>query len=137
MWLVTCDRPIPSMCERSRSHHELRLPANTAHGTHNCALHSGVFCQWKAHLVWSAPVPSCAHCREATPRLKCLGFHGKRRKDTGEILGVHIFGLHAADLIHEASNAVATGQSVQDIKFNVHAHPTLSEVGHCRLSDFI
>jgi hypothetical protein len=35
------------------------------------------------------------------------------RKDTGEILGVHIFGLHAADLIHEASNAVALGQSVR------------------------
>ncbi|XP_047945758.1 dihydrolipoyl dehydrogenase 2, chloroplastic-like [Salvia hispanica] len=25
------------------------------------------------------------------------------RPDTGEILGVHIFGMHAADLIHEAS----------------------------------
>jgi dihydrolipoamide dehydrogenase len=50
------------------------------------------------------------------------------RKDSGEILGVHIIGLHAADLIHEASNAVATKQTVQDIKFNVHAHPTLSEV---------
>ncbi|KAL3139494.1 Dihydrolipoyl dehydrogenase 2, mitochondrial [Trebouxia sp. C0009 RCD-2024] len=50
------------------------------------------------------------------------------RKDTGEILGVHIFGLHAADLIHEASNAMATHQRVQDIKFNVHSHPTLSEV---------
>ncbi|GFH15783.1 dihydrolipoamide dehydrogenase plastid [Haematococcus lacustris] len=35
------------------------------------------------------------------------------RKDTGEILGVHIIGLHAADLIHEASNAIATGQGVQ------------------------
>ena len=35
------------------------------------------------------------------------------RKDTGEILGVHIIGLHAADLIHEASNAVATRQTVQ------------------------
>lgn len=35
------------------------------------------------------------------------------RKDTGEILGVHIFGLHAADLIHEASNAMATHQRVQ------------------------
>ncbi len=35
------------------------------------------------------------------------------RKDTGEILGVHIIGLHAADLIHEASNAIATGQRVQ------------------------
>ncbi len=50
------------------------------------------------------------------------------RKDTGEILGVWIFGLHAADLIHEASNAIATGQTMQDLKFNVHAHPTLSEV---------
>ncbi len=34
------------------------------------------------------------------------------RKDTGEILGVHIIGLHAADLIHEASNAIATKQTV-------------------------
>ncbi|KAJ4954427.1 hypothetical protein NE237_011210 [Protea cynaroides] len=50
------------------------------------------------------------------------------RPDTGEILGVHIFGLHAADLIHEASNAIALGTCIQDIKFAVHAHPTLSEV---------
>ncbi|KAA3455594.1 dihydrolipoyl dehydrogenase 2, chloroplastic [Gossypium australe] len=50
------------------------------------------------------------------------------RPDNGEILGVHIFGLHAADLIHEASNAIALGARVQDIKFAVHAHPTLSEV---------
>ncbi|WVZ96565.1 hypothetical protein U9M48_042187 [Paspalum notatum var. saurae] len=50
------------------------------------------------------------------------------RPDTGEILGVHILGLHAADLIHEASNAIALGTRVQDIKFAVHAHPTLSEV---------
>ena len=53
---------------------------------------------------------------------------GTGRPDTGEILGVHIIGLHAADLIHEASNAIATNQTVHDIKFNVHAHPTLSEV---------
>ncbi|KAB2012228.1 hypothetical protein ES319_D09G075100v1 [Gossypium barbadense] len=50
------------------------------------------------------------------------------RPDNGEILGVHIFGLHAADLIHEASNAVALGTRIQDIRFAVHAHPTLSEV---------
>ncbi|KAL0387352.1 UNVERIFIED_CONTAM: Dihydrolipoyl dehydrogenase 2, chloroplastic [Sesamum radiatum] len=50
------------------------------------------------------------------------------RPDNGEILGVHIFGLHAADLIHEASNAIAMGTHIQDIKFAVHAHPTLSEV---------
>ncbi len=50
------------------------------------------------------------------------------RSDTGEILGVWIIGLHAADLIHEMSNAVATRQTIQDIRFAVHAHPTLSEV---------
>ncbi|KAG2306038.1 hypothetical protein Bca52824_025786 [Brassica carinata] len=50
------------------------------------------------------------------------------RPDNGEILGVHIFGLHAADLIHEASNAMALGTRIQDIKLAVHAHPTLSEV---------
>uniref|UniRef100_A0A803N6P9 Dihydrolipoyl dehydrogenase n=1 Tax=Chenopodium quinoa TaxID=63459 RepID=A0A803N6P9_CHEQI len=50
------------------------------------------------------------------------------RPDNGEILGVHIFGLHAADLIHEASNAIAMGTSIQDLKLAVHAHPTLSEV---------
>lgn len=50
------------------------------------------------------------------------------RKDSGEILGVWIMGLHAADMIHEASNAIATGQTVQTLKYNVHAHPTLSEV---------
>lgn len=43
------------------------------------------------------------------------------RKDTGDILGVHIFGLHAADLIHEASNAIATGQRVQ-VSCSVRSH---------------
>jgi dihydrolipoamide dehydrogenase len=37
------------------------------------------------------------------------------RPDNGEILGVHIFGLHAADLIHEASNAIALGTRIQVI----------------------
>lgn len=50
------------------------------------------------------------------------------RKDNGEILGVHIFGIHASDLIHEASNAIAQRQSVNTLAYLVHAHPTLSEV---------
>ncbi|ERT07158.1 dihydrolipoyl dehydrogenase [Lyngbya aestuarii BL J] len=50
------------------------------------------------------------------------------RKDTGEILGVHIFGFHAADLIQEAANAISNRQSVQTLAFSVHTHPTLSEV---------
>lgn len=50
------------------------------------------------------------------------------RKDTGAILGAHIIGLHAADLIQEAANAIAQGQTVTDLSFCVHTHPTLSEV---------
>jgi dihydrolipoamide dehydrogenase len=50
------------------------------------------------------------------------------RKDTGEVLGVHIFGIHASDLIHEASAAIASRQSVHTLAHLVHAHPTLSEV---------
>ncbi len=50
------------------------------------------------------------------------------RKDTGEVLGVHIIGIHASDLIQEAANAIAKRQSVQELAFNVHTHPTLSEV---------
>jgi dihydrolipoamide dehydrogenase len=50
------------------------------------------------------------------------------RKDTGELLGVHIIGLHASDLIQESANAIAQRQSVHTLAFNVHTHPTLSEV---------
>ncbi len=50
------------------------------------------------------------------------------RKDTGEVLGVHIIGLHASDLIHEASAAIANRQTVHSLAHLVHAHPTLSEV---------
>jgi dihydrolipoamide dehydrogenase len=50
------------------------------------------------------------------------------RQDTGEVLGVHIFGLHAADLIQEAASAIALRQSVRELSYVVHTHPTLSEV---------
>ncbi len=50
------------------------------------------------------------------------------RKDTGVILGAHIYGLHAADLIQEVANALARKQSVADLAIEVHTHPTLSEV---------
>lgn len=50
------------------------------------------------------------------------------RKDTGELLGVHIIGIHASDLIQEAANAIANRETVHQLAFNIHAHPTLSEV---------
>lgn len=50
------------------------------------------------------------------------------RPDNGELLGVHIFGLHAADLIQEAANAMVQKTPVQSLAFSVHTHPTLCEV---------
>ena len=50
------------------------------------------------------------------------------RKDTGELLGVHIIGIHASDLIQEAANAIANREIVSNLAFKIHAHPTLSEV---------
>lgn len=50
------------------------------------------------------------------------------RKDTGELLGVHIIGIHASDLIQESANAIASRESVHKLAFNIHTHPTLSEV---------
>jgi len=44
------------------------------------------------------------------------------------ILGVHIIGPHASDLIHEAALAIRTGLTIKDITETIHAHPTLSEV---------
>jgi dihydrolipoamide dehydrogenase len=49
-------------------------------------------------------------------------------KSTGEVLGAHIYGLHAADLIQEVANAVARRQGVRQLASEVHTHPTLSEV---------
>ena len=49
-------------------------------------------------------------------------------KASGEVLGAHIYGLHAADLIQEVANAVARRQSVRQLSTEVHTHPTLSEV---------
>ena len=43
-------------------------------------------------------------------------------------MGVHMIGLHAADLIHTFSNAISSGQTLRDLQFTVAAHPTVSEV---------
>ena len=45
-------------------------------------------------------------------------------KTSGEVLGAHIYGLHAADLIQEVANAVARRQSVRQLATEVHtSHP--------------
>ena len=46
----------------------------------------------------------------------------------GKILGAHILGAHASDLIHEVTVVMRHGGTVHDIAHTVHAHPSLSEI---------
>ena len=46
---------------------------------------------------------------------------------TDRVLGVHIIGMHAGDLIAEAATAMTYGASSEDIARTCHAHPTLAE----------
>lgn len=48
-------------------------------------------------------------------------------KETDRILGVHIIGPRAGELIAEAAVAIECGASSEDLARTVHAHPTLSE----------
>ena len=48
-------------------------------------------------------------------------------KETDRILGCHIIGPGAGDLIHEVCVAMEFGASAQDLAMTCHAHPTFSE----------
>jgi dihydrolipoamide dehydrogenase len=65
-------------------------------------------------------------------RARCLGetdgfakviAHGK----TDRVLGVHIIGARAAEMIAECALALEFGATAEDIARTVHAHPTFSE----------
>jgi dihydrolipoamide dehydrogenase len=69
----------------------------------------------------------------ANARARALGHLEGRVKilahrDTDRVLGVHIFGPRAGDLIAECTAAIEFGASSEDIARTCHAHPTLSEV---------
>ena len=50
--------------------------------------------------------------------------------ETDQVLGVHILGPNASELIAEAVLAMEYSASSEDITRTVHAHPTLSEALH-------
>ena len=45
----------------------------------------------------------------------------------GEILGAHIIGAHATEMIHELAVARENEYTVEEVDLAIHAHPTLSE----------
>ena len=46
---------------------------------------------------------------------------------TGRLLGVHIVGAEASNLISEGALAIEMGATVEDLALTVHPHPTLPE----------
>lgn len=48
--------------------------------------------------------------------------------ETGRVLGCHMVGPHATDLIGEATLAVEKNLSAKDLADTIHAHPTLTEI---------
>lgn len=48
-------------------------------------------------------------------------------KESRQVVGFHIIGPEASDLIGEAALAIEMGASVEDISLTIHPHPTLTE----------
>lgn len=48
--------------------------------------------------------------------------------ENGAILGAHLMGAHASDLIHEITTAMNLNAILEQLQSVIHAHPTLSEV---------
>ena len=46
---------------------------------------------------------------------------------SGKLLGVHLLGAHATDLIAEGTLAVQLGITADELAWTTHAHPTLPE----------
>lgn len=72
---------------------------------------------------------------QANGRARCLGQTQGRIKvladaETDRVLGVHILGPRAGELIAEATVALEFGASSEDLARCCHAHPTLSEALH-------
>jgi dihydrolipoamide dehydrogenase len=48
-------------------------------------------------------------------------------ESSDKLIGAHIIGPHASDLIHEVALAMKAGLTVRDVADTIHAHPTLAE----------
>lgn len=48
-------------------------------------------------------------------------------EDSDKVLGVHLCGAHATDLVHEGALAIKMGATAAELGSMIHAHPTMSE----------
>jgi dihydrolipoamide dehydrogenase len=81
----------------------------------------------QGHEIKIGRFPFRAHGRniadgETTGFVKILADAG-----TDQLLGAHIFGARASELIHECSLAIAADLNAHDLAQAIHAHPTVTE----------
>lgn len=69
-------------------------------------------------------------------RLKDL-LKSLQKKKYGEVLGVHIIGPAAAELINEASTIIEMEITVEEMLKTIHGHPTFSEVMYEAFADVL
>jgi dihydrolipoamide dehydrogenase len=77
------------------------------------------------HKVSKFPFTACGRAvtmGETTGLVKLICHAGD-----GKVLGMHIMGPHASDLIAEGALAIRLGLTAEDIAHTIHAHPTLPE----------
>jgi len=80
------------------------------------------------HKVSKFPFVACGRAvtmGETTGMVKMICHADDRR-----VLGMHIMGPHASDLIAEGVLAMRLGAAAEDIAHTIHAHPTLPEAVH-------
>lgn len=89
--------------------------------TENCAKDKGLNISISKHFFRSCPKAVLLGKPEGFIKIII-------EKNSGKIIGVHIVGHQASELIHEFVLAKRNGLRVQDIANTIHAHPTLSEI---------
>jgi pyruvate/2-oxoglutarate dehydrogenase complex dihydrolipoamide dehydrogenase (E3) component len=65
-----------------------------------------------------------------------FGFLKVVASGSGRILGAHIIGPAAGELIHSFVPAVRDGALLQEMAETIHVYPTLAEIGHCAGNEY-
>ena len=81
--------------------------------------------QGRAYRAGKFPFAANARAKSIGARLGFAKILADEASD--EILGMHVIGPQAGELIHEACVAMEFGASAEDLARTCHAHPTLSE----------
>ena len=74
--------------------------------------------------------------RVATPVMRTTpvedtnGMKGITEPKYGEIVGVHMYCIHATDMISEAVVAMKLESTAEEVAMAIHPHPTVSEIMH-------